>query len=238
MPHRTGLTRAISSTSSRGQRFFMVEKQFWNDPYQRELETRIASIDGTTITVAETIFFAFSGGQESDYGTIAGRNVVGAEKKGFEIFYTLENTDGLAPGDSVHMAIDWARRYQLMRLHFAAELVLELIYKAYPETTKSGAHIAQDKARIDFAWEGNITETFPLIQRQIETIINDNRTILCDFSDRAQERRYWKIQGFSEVPCGGTHVRATGEIGPVRLKRRNPGKGQERIEIYLEPHTP
>ena len=36
------------------------------------------------------------------------------------------------------------------------------------------------------------------------------------------------------VPCGGTHVRRTGEVGTIALKRRNPGKGKERIEIQVD----
>ena len=33
--------------------------------------------------------------------------------------------------------------------------------------------------------------------------------------------------------CGGTHVQNTREIGPIRLKRKNTGKGRERVETYL-----
>lgn len=211
----------------------MVVKTFWHDPYQTQLETRIRAIDGDIVSVDETIFFAFSGGQESDHGSIAGRTVISAEKSGLEIYYTLSSTDGLKAGDQVLMEINWARRYHLMRLHFAAELVLELIYKAYPEVHKSGAHIAEDKARIDFEWQGNIADVFSALQAELDDIIGADQSILCDFSDPANERRFWKIEGFSEVPCGGTHVRSTAEIGSVRLKRKNPGKGKERIEIYL-----
>ncbi|RMR11297.1 Alanyl tRNA synthetase-related protein [Pseudomonas amygdali pv. ulmi] len=46
-------------------------------------------------------------------------------------------------------------------------------------------------------------------------------------------RRCWYIKGFSEVPCGGTHLRTTGEVGRIRLKRNNIGAHKERVEIYL-----
>ncbi len=49
----------------------------------------------------------------------------------------------------------------------------------------------------------------------------------------SNEMRYWEIEGFSRVSCGGTQVRSTGEIGSIRPKRNNIGKGKERIEIYL-----
>ncbi|WP_272521033.1 alanine-tRNA synthetase second additional domain-containing protein [Providencia sp. PROV202] len=41
------------------------------------------------------------------------------------------------------------------------------------------------------------------------------------------------MEGFSKVPCGGTHVRSTAEISTIRLKKVNIGKGKERVEIYL-----
>jgi len=45
--------------------------------------------------------------------------------------------------------------------------------------------------------------------------------------------RYWEIENFSKVACGGTHIKKTGEIGQITLKRNNIGKGKERIEIVL-----
>jgi Ser-tRNA(Ala) deacylase AlaX len=67
---------------------------------------------------------------------------------GQRILYTLPDDHGLAPGQNVVVEIDWSRRYALMRLHFAAELVLEMICAALPGVERIGAHIAQDKARI------------------------------------------------------------------------------------------
>ncbi|BBI49265.1 hypothetical protein HORIV_16860 [Vreelandella olivaria] len=65
-------------------------------------------------------------------------------------------------------------------------------------------------------------------------IIESGLTIQTGFDDSKNERRYWEIEGFSKVPCGGTHVRTTSEIGPIRLKRNNIGRGKERVEILLE----
>ena len=48
----------------------MTKKIFWQDPYLTELETAVQTVKGNQITVKETIFYAFSGGQESDHGTI------------------------------------------------------------------------------------------------------------------------------------------------------------------------
>lgn len=215
----------------------MTKKIFWEDPYLTQLDTRITSVKGTDVTVEQTIFFAFSGGQESDRGTIGGRRVLEARTEGREIVYTLENGHGLKPGDQVSMKIDWERRYKLMRLHFAAEIVLELVYRKLGSIKKIGAHIAQDKARIDFEWQGNISTVFPVIQKEALGIVEANQFIMSGFSDEEQEKRYWEIRGFAQVPCGGTHLKKTGEIGEIELKRKNPGKGKERIEIYLSENS-
>ncbi len=213
----------------------MTKKIFWEDPYLTQIETRVTSVRGNDVTVDQTIFYAFSGGQEGDHGTIGNTPVLEARKEDKEIVYTLGDGHGLKPGDQVTMAIDWERRYKLMRLHFAAEIVLELVYQKLGTIKKLGAHIAQDKARIDFEWEDNISKAFPLIHKEALGIIEANQEIISAFSDEEKEERYWEVRGFAQVPCGGTHLKRTGEIGAIELKRKNPGKGKERIEIHIHP---
>lgn len=58
----------------------MTKKIFWQDPYLTELETYVQSVQGNQITLKETIFYAFSGGQESDFGTINDYEVIEAKK--------------------------------------------------------------------------------------------------------------------------------------------------------------
>ncbi len=211
----------------------MTQKIFWENPYQTSHNTIVASVDGNNLTLQSTIFFAFSGGQESDHGTIAGNQVVSARKEGLEIVYILADNHGLTVGQVVEMKIDWARRYRLMRLHFAAELVLEIFYKSLEGVGKVGAHIAEEKARIDFQWPASIAPLLPEFTLKANEIIEADLEIKCAFDDVASERRYWEIDGFSRVLCGGTHVKRTGELGHIRLKRNNIGRGKERVEIYL-----
>ena len=211
----------------------MTVKVFWHDPYLSRLATKIKTVNGNIITLYETIFYAFSGGQESDAGSIGGYSVLKAQKVEKEIFYIIDEHHQLKKDDSVEVKIDWPRRYRLMRLHFAAELVLELICRRLPKLVRIGAHIAADKARIDFTSEQSIAPILSEIARAAQEIIDSKQNIISTFSDEAQERRYWKTNEFSAVPCGGTHIKCTSEIGQIRLKRVNPGKGKERVEIYI-----
>jgi Ser-tRNA(Ala) deacylase AlaX len=212
----------------------MTTKAFWSDSYSTSHDATITSVSGADVTLDSTIFFAFSGGQESDRGTIGGFPVQSAKKDGVNIVYTLPQEHGLSLGQKVLVEIDWVRRYRLMRLHFAAELVLELFYAELDGVEKVGAHIAQEKARIDFAWPESIGPLLAKIAENANRIIRSNLDIRTGFEDEVNEKRYWEIKGLSRVPCGGTHVRRTGEIGPIRLKRNNIGKGKERVEIFLD----
>ena len=212
----------------------MTRKVFWENPYLTEIEATVTSVKNNDIMVDQTIFYAQSGGQEGDHGTINNYRIILARKEGKEIIYTVEDGHGLRLDDRVKMVIDWERRYQLMRLHFAAEVILALTYQKLKGIEKIGAHIAQDKARIDFRWNENISKIFPVLEKEALKIIELNQEIESAFSDEGSEKRYWKVEGFSRVPCGGTHLKRTGEIGRIGLKRNNIGKGKERIEIYLK----
>jgi Ser-tRNA(Ala) deacylase AlaX len=209
-----------------------MKKVFWDNPYQQELKTVVAAVNGNEILFEDTIIFSFCGGQESDKATVNNIPVLASRMEGNLIYYTFSEGHGFKQGDMVTQHIDWPRRNRLMRLHFAAELILEIVTQKYG-LEKVGAHIAEAKSRIDLKSDTNISVHFPEILQKYNEIIAADLPIHKDFSDVATQRRFWKIEGFAQVPCGGTHVKTTGEVGYVALKRDRPGKGIERIEIRL-----
>lgn len=209
-----------------------MRKVFWDDPYQQTLTTQVVEVNGCEVLFSDTIAFSFSGGQESDKAFINGLEVIGSRMEGNLIYYTLPEGHDLEPNDNVEMTIDWPRRHNLMRLHFAAELILEIVTRKYG-FEKVGAHISESKARIDFISDNNISSIFEEVLAEYNEIINSDKPIEKGFTDVETQRRYWKIDGFAQVPCGGTHVKSTAEIGYVTLKRSHPGKSIERIEIRL-----
>ncbi len=214
-----------------------MKKVFWENPYQTTLITKVASVNGNELLFDETIIFSFSGGQENDKAFINGLPVLSSRMEDNLIYYTLPEGHGLSKGDEVTMTIDWPRRNRLMRLHFAAELILELVTQKL-KLEKVGAHIAETKARIDFKSDTNISTYFDELLKEYNKIISSDLPIYKDFSDVTTQRRFWKIEGFAQVPCGGTHVKSTAEVGYVTLKRDRPGKSIERIEIRLVDDAP
>lgn len=209
-----------------------MRKVFWDNPYQQRLTTTVAEVSHNRVLFQETIAFSFSGGQESDKAYINGMPILKSEILGNLIYYDLDEGHGLQPGDTVEMTIDWPRRYRLMRLHFAAELILELVTQKIA-VQKIGAHIAETKSRIDFVYDQNIAGIFDDILAKYNEIIQKDLTIKTGFTDIEHQRRYWEIEGLSKVSCGGTHVKSTAEVGFVILKRKNVGSSKERIEISL-----
>ncbi len=209
-----------------------MKKVFWDNPYQTQLHTQVQQINGNELLFESTIAYSFAGGQESDKASVNGIPILESRRQENLIYYTLPAGHGLKAGDSVLMEIDWPRRSRLMRLHFAAELMLEIVTQRWG-LEKVGAHIAEHKSRIDFKSDENISTHFPEILAEYNRIIEANYPIEKGYSDEQAQRRFWRIEGFAQVPCGGTHVDTTGEVGFVTLKRDRPGKGIERIEIKL-----
>lgn len=214
-----------------------MRKIFWENPYQTNLTTKVASVHGNEIVPEATIIYSFVGGQESDKASINDMPVLDSKIDGNLIYYSLPENHGLSAGDTITMTIEWHRRNRLMRLHFAAELILEIVTQKYG-FEKVGAHIAETKSRIDFISPESITPLLPDILKEYNQIIRDDRPIIKDYSDVETQRRFWKIDGFAQVPCGGTHVKSTAEVGLVTLKREHPGKAIERIEIRLVNDAP
>ncbi len=229
-----------------------MKKVFWDNPYQQSLETVVSHVDGNVVVFAETIGFSECGGQESDTVTVNDIKALSSQMDKcapFLIYYTFPEGHRFVPGTNVTMKIDWLRRNRLMRLHFTCELILVLMNRLFNETPegvelkaeeidtiikKRGAHIAENGARIDFECDVNIAVYFPKLLEEYNKIIAADLPIEKGFLDETNQTRYWRLTGIATVPCGGTHVRSTGEVGAIELKRDRANKGVERIRIHLK----
>ncbi len=180
-----------------------MRKVFWDDPYKITLVTKVKSVNNNKLLFAETIAYSFAGGQESDKAWVNDLPILDSVRKGNLIYYILPEDHGLTPGKEVTMTIDWPRRQRLMRLHFCAEIILELVTQKLG-LEKVGAHIAEHKARIDFKSDTTLAPILSELLQRFNTIIESNLSIHKDFSDIEQQRRFWKIEGTSTLrwnPC-------------------------------------
>jgi alanyl-tRNA synthetase len=215
----------------------MTKKLFWDDPYQTKCTAKVTNLDGNKIKLNQTIFYAFSGGQLSDEGTIGGIKVVQAQKEGekediIDIEYTLESVPNFQVGDEVEIKIDANRRDKLRRLHSAAHIVYYITIAVLGDVKINGSEIQEEKARMDFGYEDSIVEKIPIIEETTNKFIAQNHKIIMVSDEKKADLKWWTCNQW-KMPCGGTHVKNTSEIGPLKLTRKNKGKGRERIEMFL-----
>lgn len=215
----------------------MAIKLFWENPYQTECKAIVKEINGNKIKLDQTIFYAFSGGQESDSGVINGINVLSALKIGdkeniIDIEYSLEKTPNFKVGDEVEIKIDIEKRKKLMKLHSAAHIVYYFFIEKLGTLKLIGSNVTNDKARFDFLYDTPLNEVIFEIENKLNEFISENHDIKQEKDLNSPDLRYWTCKDW-KMPCGGTHVKNTSEIGTIQLKRKNIGKGKERIEIYL-----
>ena len=210
----------------------MVEKLFRINPYLESCEATITSAKEGEFTLDRTVFFAFAGGQQSDSGTIGGFQVKQARAAGPEIYYLLGDSTGLEKGDSVVVVIDIEKRREIMRLHSAAHLVYGIFSEQTGLKKLIGSNVTKDKARIDFENDEPISNLLPPVEKEANDLIEASLPTRT-YPDKENPDKWWWECGTWKFPCGGTHTKSLGEIGKIKLKRKNIGAGKERIEITL-----
>jgi Ser-tRNA(Ala) deacylase AlaX len=215
-----------------------TKKLFWDDPYQTKCTAIVTNINAHKVKLNQTIFYAFSGGQGSDEGTIDGIKVIEAKKEGdkeniIDIEYILECQPPFKVGDQVEVIIDSERRRKLRNLHSAAHILYYLVIEMLGPITIVGSNISPDKARMDFLYDQALNEKIASIEQKVNHFIQEDHIITMKNDKEKKDLRWWMCENW-KMPCGGTHVKSTKEICSIRLKRVNIGKGKERIEIYLE----
>lgn len=238
---------------------------YYIDAYIKEFNAKISEIQELNgnygIVLDCTAFYPTGGGQPADMGTIKGEN--GEAKiidvRAFEgrvIHIAKEIVGKLNEGEQVKGFIDWERRYALMRNHTTAHLMAEALRKvtmAPVEIVGSGLDV--DKARLDVAYENSLSPMLQEIEKTANDIVEEKRPVTARIMQRkeaeavvihfheslktlppqVQEVRIIEIKDLHVCVCGGTHVKNTGEIGTVKVLRREAkGKGVQRIEFVAK----
>ena len=131
----------------------MTELLYQTDAYLREFDARVVAVEGGAVALDRTAFYATSGGQPHDIGTLAagGRSwqVTEVRRQGEHAWHTLAGEGLPAVGDTVHGAVDWDRRYRLMRTHTALHLLCGVIWRDY-KAAVTGGNMDTDEGRLDF----------------------------------------------------------------------------------------
>ena len=229
------------------------------EPYRTSFETTVSAVDGEDVVLSETYFYAESGGQPADRGTLDGIQVVDVQKRDGEVVHTLETAPDFAVGDEVWGQIDEEFRTYCMRSHTSSHVLYGAGRRILDDLGYGGFDIGEEKIRVDFQTstdidDGVIAELERLTNRAVwdslpvsweelpkkealerEEIAFNTKTEEGVLSD-SDTVRVVDIDGWDVAACGGTHVENTREIGPVTiLGRSNPGEGMTRVEFAVGP---
>jgi misacylated tRNA(Ala) deacylase len=227
---------------------------FRTDPYLAETPATVLAVnDRGGVILDRTVFYATGGGQPGDSGQltagagdIAIATAVYGDDRSEIVHVPIEGAALPEPGATVRAAIDWARRYKHMRIHTALHLLSVVL--PYPVT---GGSIAETGGRLDFDMEGELPEKAGIEARLNALVAADHPVTdewigddeLLDRPDLVKTMKVKPPTGAGRVrlvrigdidlqPCGGTHVRSTGEIGQLALgKIESKGRQNRRVRI-------
>lgn len=233
---------------------------FRNDAYARMTEGQVlAHTAEGGIVLDRSLFYPTGGGQPGDAGQLLwaeGQCAIATTVKGDEGAIVLLPAEGsaLPPiGTTVTQSLDWGQRYGHMRVHTALHLLSVVI-----PLEVSGGAISAAKGRLDFNMPEAPADKLAL-QAQLQALIDRDLAVTEDWITDAEldanpqlvktmsvspprgagRVRLVRIGSEAEQidlqPCGGTHVKRTGEIGRIRIgKIEKKGKQNRRVYLHLE----
>ncbi len=232
-----------------------MELIFRHDAYCRSCEATVVAAEAGGIRLDRTVFYPMGGGQPGDVGVLrwpGGQTPIVDTHKGEgrdEVVHVPAEGAALPePGATVEAEIDWERRHRLMRMHTCMHLLCSIV-----TGDVTGGAVGDGKGRLDF----NLPDTSldkEHITAELNRLIDEDhevrprwitdeelagnpqlvRTMSVKPPMGAGKVRLLEIEDVDLQPCGGTHVRRTGEIGPVRIgKIENKGRQNRRVNILF-----
>jgi len=235
----------------------MTELRFASDAYLKAFDAVVQDVREGTVVLERTAFYATGGGQPNDTGLLSWPGgecrVLDVKKQGDDVLHRIE---GEPPpvGTRIQGAIDWDRRYALMRHHTALHVLCGVICRLYGALV-TGGQMYTDRARMDFALEDLSPDRVARIEDEANRLMAEGHPIHVKVLPREQafqipdlirtninllppaiqQVRVIDIEGIDQQADGGTHVRDTREVGRIRItKTENKGRINKRLEIGLE----
>jgi misacylated tRNA(Ala) deacylase len=232
----------------------MTESLFREDSYLRECQATVIAASPEGIVLDQTVFYPMGGGQPGDTGAISwdGGNVEITDTRYGDAgaIRHLTDADAAMPavGTSVTASLDWDRRYLHMRMHTALHLLGSVLQYGV-----TGGNISAAKSRLDFDMEDTVDKE--QVTADIQALVAANHPVSCRWiTDEELEAqpdlvrtmsvqpprgagkvRLLEIEGVDLQPCGGTHLKSTGEVGNVRVgKVEKKGRRNRRVSILLD----
>ncbi len=222
----------------------VTERLYYTDSYLDEFRARVTgrAEDGRRVYLDRTAFYPTSGGQPHDTGTIARVAVVDVVDEGERIAHVTAAPVETAEGTEVECRVDWDRRFGHMQQHSGQHLLSAVIAARFGIPTVS-FHLGQESSTIDLEATTLDAATLVEAERRVNQAVFEDRPLGVTFEDAAEVRdlrksseragtlRIVSIDGLDRSACGGTHVRRTGEIGPILIRKLDKVRNTMRVEF-------
>lgn len=224
----------------------MTEKVYLQNPYLRQLEARIIEKKYMNnkyyVKTNKTIFYPnLAGGQPGDKGDINGIEVIEVYEDGNDIVHVLKSN---IHSDRAKLTIDWENRFDYMQQHSGQHLLSSVFYKLFNGET-IGFYLGKEYVYIDVNIPTISREEIEKVEQFANKIIFSNfiiKSYIVEKEDMYKipvrkdpivnsNIRIVEIDGIDFTPCCGTHVRNTGEIGLIKIRKVEPYKNNIRVEF-------
>ncbi|MBS1181903.1 MAG: alaS 2 [Proteobacteria bacterium] len=239
----------------------MTEALYLDNPYLELAEATVTAVgtDGG-LYIDRSIFYPQGGGQPGDCGSIEWgtgfrtdiRNAVYSPDRSSIVLIPEHGQELPQLGQTILQHVDWARRYALMRMHTAMHLLSVVL--PYPVT---GGQVGVEEGRLDFDLPDGETVERVSATDAVNVLIRADHAVVTEWITDAEldanpalvktmkvkpptgtgRVRLVRIGADIDLqPCGGTHVKSTGEIGEIHIaKIENKGRMNRRVRLRFGP---
>src|SRR4051812_2799232 len=229
----------------------MTERLYYGDSYLTRFEATLLGRDdsGRRLYLDRTAFYPTSGGQQFDLGhlqlegTPRSLNVVDVVDEGERIAHVLSELPmDLPNGIRLVGSVDWARRFDHMQQHSGQHL-LSAVFQELTGSATSSVHFGEETSTLDLEAAAFTPEQLRAVEEHANAVVFEDRELtvsveeadsvtgLRKASTRSGALRIVSIAGIDRSACGGTHVRRTGEIGAILLRKLDRVRKSMRVEF-------
>ena len=231
----------------------MTERLYYTDPFLQTFEARVVDVrsmpNGTAVVLDRSAFYPTSGGQPFDTGSIgsAGVRVVNVEEDEVtgEVLHYVEDASKLHIGELYECAYDAERRRDHMQQHTGQHVLSAAFEQLFKFSTVS-FHMGDESCTIDLDTDGVTAGQIAAVEKVANEIIFGDRPVTIRFATPDEARsmgvrkipaaereklRLIDIENFDLNACGGTHVRSTGQIGSILIRKTEKVRQGVRVEF-------
>ena len=235
----------MSSASQHGKA--ATTRLYYDDAFLREFDATVIACEAAgerwQVKLDRTAFYPTSGGQPFDMGKLNDVAVVDvSDEHGEEIVHMTEQP--LTAGAAVRGAIDWQRRFDHMQQHTAQHMLSAAFIELFGFQTVS-FHLGRDISTIDLAVPSVVPRHLEEAEGRVNQIVCEDREISVRYGtadelaregirkkvEREGTLRVIDIADFDRQPCGGTHLRRTGQAGMLLIRKCERQKQNWRVEF-------